>query len=424
MSYTGFFLFDQQELVHLGRTASLAEAMGITSLWLRSEDLRWWIGDDNTSLADVTNAPWYDPMYPASEEFAGVVPLGISGLDDSSFESTPVEYLTAGGHNGKGRHATRPLVWNVAIVAKTERGAEFGYRWLSRSLSGPRRFTPSLHTADTYSGATLYYMRNKVAGDFTLLHVNNVRLTRGVSLTRKRIDDCSSIWTATFTLTAADPYEYETLPEQLSGLGSSAPSGGLVEASGSVDLVETGCPRWDYSPVYDPAYPALVEPPKAPNLTPAGWDIETGMSFKRYWARLKALGQEDRLYVPRFIVSSVYAARRIRLSIWLDDTAVSTQCDPLWTAIIGYVPPNKNLHIDGERKAAYIWNTNDTNVRRADTLVFGPDATPIEWRAFSGLSQYGAATKFRVTMDVFATDTGYEGNGDVRASLQLVRRSD
>ena len=201
MAYDGWVRFGGTDLFNMARTSKLSELMGIDSVWVNSEEVEWIqeaLGEFDYD--DVTKAPWYDEGFPASEEFAGILPLTLSGLDDSSRTSTPIEYITDGGSPGHARNATLPLVANVAIVASTERGAEFGLRWMNRLLR-------SRGEGATCSGTTLEYFRYADSNS-PVAHRRNVRLTRGTSVTRKRRGPCSSIWLVTFTLVAADPYEY------------------------------------------------------------------------------------------------------------------------------------------------------------------------------------------------------------------------
>ena len=89
MAYDGWIEFNESELVNLSRTAQLAEALGIDTLWTEPESVEW-IQDalGGVDYDVITEAPWYDSGLPASAEFAGIVPLSIAGLDDSTMEAT------------------------------------------------------------------------------------------------------------------------------------------------------------------------------------------------------------------------------------------------------------------------------------------------------------------------------------------------
>lgn len=221
MAYDGYINFGGRELVNLSRTTELATTLGIDVVWTTPQSVEW-IHDEVDPGAlynDITDAPWYVPNYPASAEFAGFIPLSFTGFDDSTTVSTPEEYITDGGNSGSPRNETLTLVANFAVIAATERGAEYGKKWLDRVLHGDgnQMFC---------SGSDLRYFQYGSA-DAPIMHRRNVRLTRGTSVTRKRTTDCSSTWLVTFTMVAADPYEYSEPQPGVFSLGSKAP--GLSE---------------------------------------------------------------------------------------------------------------------------------------------------------------------------------------------------
>ena len=415
MAYEGFFRFNDVELINLARTAQLADAMNISTVWLRAADYQWiYDAVGEGTYSDITDAPWYDANYPASTEFAGIIPLEVRGLDDSSTESSPIEYITAGGHSGKPRNATLPLVWNANIVASTERGAEFGKRWLDRVLheSASRVFC---------SGADLLYFRTP-SEDGEIVHRRDVRLTRGTSITRKRSGACSAMWGVTWTMTAADPYEYGEPQWRLSGLGSSEVDGlgpGETLENGSAVMMEEGCPVFDYTPIYDPLYPALVPPPTAPEFLPEGWNIFPGDTFERFWFRTTSVDPSDLLVVPMVTLTTTEDARMVRFSIFDGDSDPALdQCGALWSVVVSYLPADMPFTIDGEQKACYVLDAFNSSLRRTDSLAYSSDAGPVQWTAFSH------PTSFLVTLDIFTDSDGYEGGGNVIADLSLVPKSD
>lgn len=412
MAYDGWVTFNETELFNLSRTVQLAESLGIDSVWITPESVAW----IQTALAgvdydDITEAPWYDPDYPASTEFAGILPLSFPGLDDSTRESTPVEYITDGGNPGRARNATLPLVANVAIVASTDRGAEFGKRWLNRLLRGGSA------NSSTCSGADLTYFRTAEVTAETV-HRRNVKMTRAPSITRKRSADCNVVWLATFTLTAGDPYEYGEPVPMFTELGGDVAGEALI-SSGAVALVETSCPTFNYDPIYDPEFPALVESPTAPDILPAGWTISEGMTFDRFWATITPVEPSSMLTVPRFTLTADVAARMVRVQVWSSADTEFDQCDPLFGFVVAYLPPGMDFVVDGEQQASYAWDGFSPLVRRTDSLVYSPDALPVQWSSFND-DEY-----LIVTLDIFSESDGSGGSGaDVRVALDLISKSD
>jgi hypothetical protein len=410
MAYDGWIEFNGTEIVNLSRTAQLAGALGIDSVWITPGTVQW-IEDarGGVDYDAITEAPWYDASHPASMEFAGIVPLGFPGLDDSTTEASTTEYVTDGGRSGQQRNATLPIVASVALVASTDRGAEYGKRWLDRILRASAG-------RNACSGSDLRYMRYKAA-DAPVAHRRQVRLTRGTSVTRKRSVECSVTWLATFTLTCDDPFEYGEPVTLLTDLGGLDPEGDII-VSGSLALVETSCPVYDYTPIYDPLHPALVASPTAPEFYPAGWNISEGMTFDRFWARLSAPEPHTLNVVPVLTLTTDTDARMVRVSVWPGDSLTSDQCGPLFSVVVSYLPAGDEFIIDGEQKAAYVWDGVSDYVRRTDSLVYSPDAKPVEWTAFND------PDNLLVTLDVFTEGSGVEGDGDVRLSAAFTAKSD
>lgn len=608
MAYDGWIEFGDTEIVNISRTVQLAESLGIDTVWTTPTSVAWVeeaLGGDDYDVP--SNAPWYDPMYPASGEFAGVIPLSVVGLDDSTLESTPFEYVGDGGNTGIPRNKTLPVVASVALVASTDRGAEYGLRWLNRMLRGEGAGYKRMFC----SGFDLTYFRFSTEGQsgHTALkaHRRNVRLTRGTSVTRKRRNNCSTTWLVTFTWTAADPYEYSDPTPVLSDFGSPddlmleggltnlaynpkavsygiqheflvrggwtktfltglstipdlpnvstsarftnpsvltavtgegvnlyqnpdtapgtsataiarpvtpgqtvttvlhirssvlsswvirlrlhdgagnwisgatvigpsvlAPAGDWVRVetsilvpanattphlaaavynttpttfpagatmdltgimvlegdaaieanvlpSGSITLIQQSCPKFDYSPIYDPQYPALVAPPTSPDFYPAGWNIDSGMTFDRAWVLLPPTAPGLLNVVPILTLSTATDARMVRVSVWDWNGALDRLCDPIWSAVITYLPATDRFVIDGEQRACYVWDGQSPEVRRSDSLVFSEDAAPVEWASFS------TADSLLVTLDTFSESGEIEGDGTIRASLSWVQKSD
>jgi len=395
MSYDGWVEFGGRELVNISRTAQLAATLGIDTVWTDPGSVQW-IQDTlgGAGYDEIEFAPWYDDGYPASAEFAGFVPLSFSGLDDSTSESTPVEYVTDGGNAGRLRNGTLPIVASLVVVASTDRGAEYGKKYLDRILrggdSGPYCY-----------GETLRYFR--YAGDSApIMHRRDVKQTRGCSVTRKSRNDCSSTWWVTFTLTAADPYEYGESTPWVLGLGNgSIPFGPGLISSGENDMTDVPCAEWDYTPVFDPLYPALVPPPEIPNFYPAGWTETSGRTFKRFSARMTPMEPSHLNVVPTIVVMASEEARMVRIGFWPHDADPSDNlCAPLFAVMLTYVPIDVTFTIDGEAKASYVQGTASTvePKRRADSLVYSPDAKPVNWAAFND------DESILMTIDIFSDD--------------------
>lgn len=142
------------EIINATRVEQYARSAGMH--WLKpvyeNAYLPLMLGDGDrytTPLQD--NAPWVDPDNPYSWEFLGVYPVEITGLEDSTRTAELIQYTTDGGSVGRIRHATKPVVFNVLLVATSEAGAEYGFQWLKQvTLNGP--------CGDSYFGGDLCYL--------------------------------------------------------------------------------------------------------------------------------------------------------------------------------------------------------------------------------------------------------------------------
>jgi len=102
----------------------------------------------------------------------------------------------------------------------------------------------------------------------------------------------------------------------------------------------------------------------------------------------------------------------VRVSIYDAAAPIDSQCEALWTSTVSYLPPEQDLLIDGEERAAYVLMGNGGK-RRADSLVFGPEASPIQWSDIDGPSEL-----------LVALDIGVASSGStVRAALSTVKKS-
>lgn len=451
MAYDGWMnlgseLWDSSgEIINLARTTALAEQMGLEAVWTPFRTVEW-INQDADPNYDGSDAiegtPWFAEGQEASREFAGLVPLSLLGLEDSTYESTPVEFITDGGHTGKGRATTLPIVFSVMLVGSSERGVEYGLRWLRKTLK-----RGSAGNAALCTGESLYYLRY-ASPNAPRVHRNNVKLTRPVTVTRKRNSGCTWSVTVTFTLTAGDPYEYGEPAEVIDSMGfvslpeeedlepdiEMSPTDGVaLTGSGAHAMEELPCAGYDYTPVYDPLFPALVEPPAVPDFYPDGWNMTYGAEVARAYAVFTVpYDVRDMVVVPRITINSDAPVRGARVAIVSSDIVSSDAetdtalCDPLFLAAMTYTGSSYDYGssvrtttvLDGEHGWAYIENSDTGVLRRADSLVFSSEGAPVRWTDFD------AGDSLILVLDLFGDDYALESRGsDLRISLSLTPKS-
>src|SRR5262245_40253492 len=121
MAWDGFFSYAGQEVINASRTEAYTRNAGVG--WLQgcsgTTDLGPMLGEQYTSPM-IDPAPWADPDAPESYDFYGVYPLGVTGLEDSTRQAVVTESIGDGGVAGRIRHATRTVVFSVALVGGSD----------------------------------------------------------------------------------------------------------------------------------------------------------------------------------------------------------------------------------------------------------------------------------------------------------------
>lgn len=138
MAWDGLFVYAGTEIVNAPRTEAYAYNAGIT--WLRpqfnNDDLHTMLGDTEYLNPFQDESPWGDPNDGASYDMLGLYPLDVSGIEDSPRTSTVIESVANGGVAGRIRFGTKTIVFNTALIATSDAGAEYGMRWLRQALLG------------------------------------------------------------------------------------------------------------------------------------------------------------------------------------------------------------------------------------------------------------------------------------------------
>ena len=452
MSWTKYFRYGDIEVLNAPRTYAYARALGLHSVRGASDNphLGVLLGEEYETPA-LDSAPWVDPDNPASSEFAGLLALDVTGLEDSTRAAETFEFTTDGGNPGRIRHTTKPVVFNVALLGKTEASVEYGFRWLKRALLKPN--CPP-NTASNCKGQDLTYLRSEpflttipfVSIDDDIIdggnpedpdandggvdsgvvseewvdyerHLRNVVISRGPSITaKKKLRSCNGhMWVATFTATAGDPFEYGYPTPVLEGFGDGTDpyAAGLSGTFGSTTYDEAPCPVPVYTPIFDPTCSALVPPPPPPDIVTGCFEIDPGTWDRQYAVipeSLVPLWDEARPIIT--VTTGATDARMVRLRFYPTDDDPGVECGAVGEFVISYVPALHTLVIDTVAEAVYAYSADEV-ARRADSLVYGNgEAKPIRW---FGLS---CGEAYTVTLD--RPETGLD---DVEVSLDLAPRS-
>lgn len=459
MAWTGYFAYSDREFVNYPRTMTLAGTMGLH--WVKrlpvGRDLEAMLAQNHT---DITEAPWYDPANPASEQFAGAIPLDVSGIEDSTLEAQVFEFTTDGGRVLRPRNASKEVVFSLALVGASECAVDYGFRWLKRTL-GSRVCAPGAQqdltnreivyaacepTAATMSALTLDGLYadsehweltlsgapqgetfdggsalgwDSPDGEWASVerHLRDAALTVAPRVTGKREikGTCGgAVWLVSFTFTTK-PFEYGREFRVIEDLGgeSTPYAPGYSGDFGSNQFTIEACPQPIYTPVYDPACPALVPPPGVPALKIGCSPAIAGL-WDREYAEIPAsaipLWDEVRPIIR--VTAATDDERNIRVAIYDGGIVPTNDCDGrVGEFRISYIPAGRTLTIDTARQRAYFLDENGYS-RDASTLILGGPNAPVTW---FGLSCGGS---YFVTLEHDADETP-----DVTLSLDLVARS-
>lgn len=226
------------EIVNTSRVVALAETVGLPLGIDCAEcgsipDVVRTVYDGSDDLGDITNAPWYDPDDPASENLIGLVGLSIRNTLSSTRESPVVQRLGDGGVLGRERNATRDLRVTGLLVARDRLSIDYGMNWLSSALDrgacgqhGDRCGLSDVEwltdcppaqgmETDTEYAETVHPYRRTL---------HDVAATSGPLLLDQNESDCFIFYEVEFTITAQEPKvlgaakDFELAPAYLDGV--------------------------------------------------------------------------------------------------------------------------------------------------------------------------------------------------------------
>lgn len=92
------------------------------------------IGDGEYLTPSLDEAPWFDPTNDATEGFAGVMPLSITGLEGTTRTANVVERLGNGGLAQLSRRTTRTISVQALLVGTDAAATRAGLQWLTTTL--------------------------------------------------------------------------------------------------------------------------------------------------------------------------------------------------------------------------------------------------------------------------------------------------
>lgn len=397
MAWNGYFVYDGTEIVNIERVNKYASVMP----WFK-DDTYWGLDymlglpEFWTTAGPDGDAPWYDTRIDSGwQDFLGFYPISITGAEDSTRSSAVVESVDDGGVAGRIRRTTKSVVFNGVLVAKSEVGAEYGLRWLSRVLLGGSCLAPGSNPL----GAPLRYLAsppvpepNPAIGieaqyNKSQRSLHNVVFNSGPEVLSKRdgMDCGGSVWNIQFTGVAGTPTEFGYTQAILQDWVSGGdypwqPGADEGDLGGPTGWTEVVCPDNLWDPVYDPECAALIVPPGPPSV-PLGC-YEPDVDLERYYAYIPSTNFGVSDYVPTIKLYASTEKRNVRLRWYRyfdgDFDFLDNSCNYIGDAVVSFVPADSSLVLDGITETVYV-DLSDGRRRRADSLVFATDGKPFKW---------------------------------------------
>lgn len=141
--YPGWMCLGGAELINSCRVGAYVEA-GIRPEGAQIRDCGCCCGLDRATgfpLGFTTPwndpAPWYDPSVPESIEFAGLLVTEVTGLEPGPITRTVTELASGDGSVlGRAMQSSPVITVTGLLIASTCCGAQYGLRWLRRTLTG------------------------------------------------------------------------------------------------------------------------------------------------------------------------------------------------------------------------------------------------------------------------------------------------
>lgn len=412
------------EVINQARTAAYMEngirpaSMSLLDCCEPCAGLAGIVGDPSYQLPDTDEAPWYDPTFPESADFGGLVVEEAtlsSAVSGRPFE----ENAGTGATFGRARLGGRTLTVTGWLVGRTCCATAYGLRWLQSALmpaciddrscqgaeacflsccpanDGPQgALTVCVDNAeqcDDYAGDPVfdYECRDSQPSEFQRANdfwrrMINVALLEGPEVI-ERIGlpgecGCTDVLRVEFTLGIGTPWLFEDPVPCIEGV-SPAPCPSVLPPIPPDELPD--CPQFP-DPTSDPLCPPPPRPPQIPiSVNPC---VMIPQSFDRVHCEIEAPAGGD-WFDATVIVEVSAGSRPLRglvVRMWDNPQGLAcgdpffTDCNTCSSLYVSYVPAGGLLRVDG--------TTRRNTITQGLTTV---DATPslftVRGRPFSPL---------------------------------------
>lgn len=137
--FEGYLRFGGVEVINAARALAYAEAGCVPAGFdveapFPCDGLGEAVGDGPYRMPALDDAPWYDQGDPATWQFGGVIPLGITGLDGTTRTAGVNERLGDGGTATLARRTTRAITVSALLIGRDAVSVHAGLEWLNTVL--------------------------------------------------------------------------------------------------------------------------------------------------------------------------------------------------------------------------------------------------------------------------------------------------
>lgn len=333
-----------------------------------------------TPAAD--GAPWYNSNRPDTGNFAGVLPLRITGLMDSTRAIDVTELLDGGGVQSIPREGTGEIRVQALLVAVDEAAMHEGLVWLKEAVGGDPCDDSTLscvgHTlrAFTAQPTTTVQAADRARNFYRVEVLDGVKISKEYNSSSGVMIEVE--WTWSLGVAGAHT-DLESVASFDMSLGTSH-----ADAVGEdCSVLATAYENF----INDPYYTAITPPPRPDIIQPPNLlDISS-------WRRMQAtipmsLTSRSGIIVPTVKIFATGAeAQFIRVRFYKASVAGATGCDYDAEFFVSYVPAGSVIHMDTIRREISITKPDNTVVP-AGHLVFGTDGRPYKWPELSCHESY------------------------------------
>lgn len=411
MNTVGLFLaVGGNELVNLARTRDYMEAgvrpavMDMVACCEPCPGLAGILGDEDYQLPHLDPAPWYDPRFPESADFAGLVVENVT-LSGPLPERPFAQRVGPGATLGRARLAGRTMTVTGWLAGRTCCAVGYGLRWLQHALlpgcsdacDGDQAcFLTCCPSLDDPAGALEVCTEDQMVEDTTRdseqseyqLADNYWRTTFNTGLIAgvEVIDrvglagqcGCTEVVRVEFTLGIGTPWLYgDPVPCITDAMAPACTEGPCF----TPDQLEP-CPSFEGC-LDDPECPAPAAPPPIPN--PVNPCICIPVDTRRVSCTVDAPAGGDWFDATTIVrvVAPGQPLRNLAIRMWANplglDADQMDDCLACSTAFVTYVPAGGELVLDGRTRRNTITCGNTTRDASPNLYTLaGSPFTPLD----------------------------------------------